>query len=83
MMYQAVTITSNGNRYQRTLYAITFIRDYIRAHPDGLRRFVIDEDIAKDVRAQFYKKYKVKIVKRRWGNNFHNELTYITIEDWT
>ena len=38
---------------------------------------------AKDVRAQFYKKYKVKIVKRRWGNNFHNELTYITIEDWT
>ncbi len=80
-MYQAVTISSNGNRYQRTLHAITEIRDYMKTHPNGLRRFVVDEDIAKEVRAQFRRTHKTKIVKRRWGDNLHNELTYITIED--
>lgn len=80
-MYQAITISSNGNRYKRTLHAITFIRDYMREHPDGLRRFVVDEDIAKDVREQFKHTHKTKIVKRKWGNGLHNELTYITVED--
>lgn len=78
-MHNAITIKGEGNRYQRVLYTLTELKNYLYEHPNECRRFVVDEDVVKDIKNQFKLNYKITSHVHKWGAMI--EETYVIFED--